>query len=151
VIINGNLIASIELKSHVGPSFGNNFNNRVEEALGSATDIWRAYREGVFKPSPQPWLGYLMVLEDHKGSKSPVRVSERHFKVFPEFINSSYAKRYELFCERLVRERLYNSACLIMTNHESGLKGKYTEPSEELTFKFFVKSLIAHSATFSKK
>jgi len=33
----GDLIASVEFKSHVGPSFGNNFNNRVEEALGSAT------------------------------------------------------------------------------------------------------------------
>ncbi|MCK5100207.1 MAG: restriction endonuclease, partial [Desulfobacteraceae bacterium] len=63
-VIDGELIASIEFKSHVGPSFGNNFNNRVEEALGSATDIWTAYREGAFKPSQKPWLGWLMLLED---------------------------------------------------------------------------------------
>ena len=30
------LIAAIEAKSQVGPSFGNNFNNRTEEAMGSA-------------------------------------------------------------------------------------------------------------------
>jgi len=38
-VVEGQLLATIEFKSHVGPSFGNNFNNRVEEALGSATDI----------------------------------------------------------------------------------------------------------------
>ena len=32
------LIAAIEAKSQVGPSFGNNFNNRAEEAIGSAID-----------------------------------------------------------------------------------------------------------------
>lgn len=46
------LIACIELKSQVG-SFGNNFNNRTEEALGSAVDLWTAYREQVF-PKQQP-------------------------------------------------------------------------------------------------
>ncbi len=32
VVADGELLASIEFKSHIGPSFGNNFNNRVEEA-----------------------------------------------------------------------------------------------------------------------
>lgn len=61
------LIAVVEIKAHVG-SFGNNFNNRVEEALGSATDFWAAYRESTFKPSARPWLGDLMMLEDAPGS-----------------------------------------------------------------------------------
>ena len=29
VVVDGNLIAAIELKSQIGPSFGNNFNNRT--------------------------------------------------------------------------------------------------------------------------
>lgn len=29
VLVDGNLIAAIELKSQIGPSFGNNFNNRT--------------------------------------------------------------------------------------------------------------------------
>jgi len=81
----GELVAALEFKSHVGPSFGNNFNNRTEEALGSATDIWAAFREGAFRPSARPFLGYLMVLEDTARSRSPVRVYEPHFRVFPEF------------------------------------------------------------------
>jgi restriction endonuclease XhoI-like protein len=48
VVERGALIAAIELKSHVGPSFGNNFNNRAEEAIGSATDVWHAYHRGAF-------------------------------------------------------------------------------------------------------
>ncbi len=39
------LITALETKSQVG-SFGNNFNNRTEEAMGSALDLWTAYREG---------------------------------------------------------------------------------------------------------
>lgn len=67
VVLDGRLIASVEFKSHVG-SFGNNFNNRVEEALGNATDLNTAYREGAFRPSTKPWLGYMMLLEEHKKS-----------------------------------------------------------------------------------
>src|SRR6185295_14249281 len=36
VLNEGRLVAAIELKSQVGPSFGNNFNNRTEEAIGTA-------------------------------------------------------------------------------------------------------------------
>lgn len=48
VVDRGRLIIAIEFKSQIGPSFGNNFNNRTEEAIGSALDLWTAYREGVF-------------------------------------------------------------------------------------------------------
>ena len=36
VINEGRLVAAMELKSQVGPSFGNNFNNRTEEAIGTS-------------------------------------------------------------------------------------------------------------------
>ena len=68
------LVLAIEFKSQVGPSFGNNFNNRTEEAMGTALDLWTAYREGVFGAQKAPWLGYFMVLEDCKKSNKPVKV-----------------------------------------------------------------------------
>jgi hypothetical protein len=83
VVVDKCLIAAIEFKSQVGPSFGNNFNNRTEEALGNAADLWSAYREGAFRPSQRPWLGYFMLLEEAPGSTSPVAASEPHFPVFP--------------------------------------------------------------------
>jgi hypothetical protein len=116
VVVKNCLIAAVEFKSQVGPSFGNNYNNRTEEALGSATDIWAAYREGAFKPSQRPWLGYLMLLEEVPGSMRPVRAKEPHFKVFPEFRQASYAKRYEILLTKLVRDRLYDSACLLLSD-----------------------------------
>ena len=78
VIKNGLLIAAIEAKSQVGPSFGNNFNNRTEEAMGSALDLWTAFREGAFSESSQPFLGYFFMLEDCAASQHPVRVQEPH-------------------------------------------------------------------------
>lgn len=143
VILDGQLLASIELKSHVGPSFGNNFNNRIEEALGSATDLWTSYREGAFSPSQRPWLGYLMLLEETPKSTTPIRgLKEPHFPVFEEFREASYSKRYEMFCERLLRERLYDGVCFLCSNSEGGLRGKYKESSTELSFKSFVISLL---------
>ena len=123
VVADDQLFASIEFKAHVGPSFGNNFNNRIEEALGSSLDLLTAYREGKFKPSAKPWLGWLMILEETNRSTAPVAVSEPHFEVFDEFKGASYEQRYEIFCERLLRERMYDGACLILTGQTGGLKG----------------------------
>lgn len=149
IVSDGKLLAGIEFKSQVG-SFGNNYNNRTEEAIGSAADIWAAYREGAFKPSARPWLGYLMLLEDAPGSLSPVRAREPHFKVFPEFKDASYAKRYEILLTKLVRERLYDSACFLMSNATDGIKGRYKEPVPELCFQNFVESLVAKAIAVAK-
>jgi len=148
VISDGELIAGIEFKSQVG-SFGNNYNNRTEEAIGSATDIWAAFREGAFKPSARPWLGYMMLLEDAPASMRPVKAREPHFKVFPEFIDASYGKRYEILLTKLVRERLYDSACFLLSNTKSGMKGDYREPAPELTFEKFIASLLARATAIA--
>jgi hypothetical protein len=127
-----------------------NFNNRTEEALGNAVDLWGAFREGAFKPSQRPWLGYLMLLEDAPGSTRPVKVAEPHFKVFPEFKVASYAMRYDLLLTKLVRERLYDAACLLMSTRDRGLRGQYSEPNPELGFQNFISSLLAHAVTIAR-
>jgi hypothetical protein len=145
VIVNRVLVAVVEFKSQV-QSFGNNCNNRIEEALGNSTDLLAAYREGAFRPSLRPWLGYLMLLEEAPESTRPVRVREPHFRVFPEFRSASYADRYNQFLTKLVRERLYDSACLLLSPAEGGLQiGAYREPNAELGFANFVASLLGHA------
>lgn len=145
VVSNGRLIAAIELKSQVGPSFGNNFNNRTEEALGTAVDTWTAYREGAFQLYPQPWLGYLLLLEDCEGSRRKVQVNEPHFKVFEEFRDTSYVERYEIFCRKLVRERQYNAACFIVAARDrADAEDNYTEPAPDLSASRFLEDLIRH-------
>lgn len=145
VVRDDQLIVAVEVKSQVGPSFGNNFNNRTEEAMGSALDLWTAYREGAFNKTVRPWLGYLFLLEDCPSSRRPVRVKEPHFDVFPEFVGASYAKRYELFCRKLVRERHYNAAAFLTSEKEEGIEGRYEEPASDLTFEIYARSLVAHA------
>jgi len=143
VVKDGKLIAAIEAKSQAGPSFGNNFNNRTEEAMGSALDLWTAYREGAFHTSPQPFLGYFFMLEDCQASTRPVRVREPHFHVFPEFKGASYMKRYEIFCRKLVLERHYTASAFITSNRTDGPEGIFSTPSEELSVKNFAQAIIA--------
>ncbi|MGA2244465.1 MAG: PaeR7I family type II restriction endonuclease [Verrucomicrobiota bacterium] len=149
VVLKGQLVAALEAKSQVGPSFGNNFNNRTEEAMGSAVDLWTAFREKAFSSKVRPWIGYAFLLEDCVPSTRPVGVKEPHFKVFPEFENSSYAKRYELFCRRLVLERHYDAAAFMMSHAERGRNGEFSEPASDLTFQMFANSLVGHAAAFS--
>lgn len=149
IVADSKLVAVLEFKSQVG-SFGNNFNNRTEESLGNATDLWAAYAEGAFRPSERPWLGYFMILEDAAGSTAPARVKEPHFKVFPEFKNASYAERYNQLLTRLVRARLYDAACFVMSSRQDGLKGEYREMNPELSFHNFVTSLLARALAVAK-
>ncbi len=150
IVENGTLLAVVEFKSQVGPSFGNNYNNRTEEAIGNAQDIWTAFREGAFSASQRPWLGYLMLLEDTERSTTPVAVRQPHFPVFPEFIDSSYANRYETLLNKLVRERLYDSACFLMSSRTKGKRGFYTEPAVELAFNQFAASFVGRLETYLK-
>jgi hypothetical protein len=149
VVVGGKLLLALEAKSHVGPSFGNNFNNRTEEAMGSALDLWTAFREGAFGSGPAPWLGYLLLLEDCPASRRPVRAGEPHFEVFPEFKGASYATRYELFCKKLVLERHYTAAAFLLSDRVNGPKGGYSEPARDLTVSAFIKAFVAHAKAFA--
>jgi hypothetical protein len=91
-----------------------------------------------------------MLLEKADGSTSPVAVKEPHFKVFEEFRNASYARRYELLCDRLVKENLYNASCLLMSTRAGGGRGEYVEPVPELGFEMFVKPLVAHVIAYTR-
>lgn len=129
VVSNGVLVAAIEIKSQVGTSFGNNFNNRTEEAIGNAIDVWRAYEEGTFG-SVRPWLGYVFVLEDAPGSTKPVAVSaDAVFRTEGIFEGASYSDRYQILCDRLVKERLYDAAWFVLASRD----GRTTEPSPGLS------------------
>ena len=143
------LLVAIEAKSQVGPSFGNNFNNRTEEALGSALDLWTAYRERAYLDSPQPFLGYFFMLEDSPSSNRTVTVKEPHFHVFSEFVDASYMRRYELFCRKLVLERHYTAAAFISSTENDGMHGDFKVPADDISIERFAKTLTAHVAAFA--
>lgn len=148
VVSDGQLVAAIEFKSQVGPSFGNNFNNRAEEAVGSASDLWVAFREGRFGTAPPPFVGYFFLLQDCPAVHTPVKVKEPHFKVDIAFQAASYSQRYELLCRRLLLERLYTAACLTLSTNEAPTR--IVQPADDLSFGRFVASLQGHALTFSR-
>lgn len=146
VIYKGELIAAIELKSQVGPSFGNNFNNRTEEAIGTAHDLWTAYREEAFGKQPRPFVGWLMMVEDATKSRSTVRMKSPHFPVLEEFKGTSYLNRYDLLCQRLVQEQLYTTATVLAAPRSAVDSGEFSELSHMTGLKAFVTALAGHVA-----
>ena len=142
----GSLVGAIEFKSQVGPSFGNNFNNRTEEAIGTAVDFWKSYREGAFGESPQPFVGWLMLLEDADGSRKPVRNISPHFATFPEFTDTSYAERYSILCQKLIQEQFYTAASVIVSPRDALHTGDYSELGKMTNLTMFVTNLASHVA-----
>lgn len=146
VIDKGRLIAALEFKSHVGPSFGNNFNNRAEEAIGTSHDLSTAYREGAFGAQERPFVGWLTVVEDAPASRAPVREKSPHFPVFPDFVGASYLQRYDILCQKLAKEQLYSAAAVIATPRTAAVDGAYVELSPMTGLRSFVASFAGHIA-----
>ena len=139
----GKLLAAIELKSQSG-SFGNNFNNRSEEVVGVSRDFWTAYREKAFGTGEVPWLGYFLFLEDSEASAHPVALSKSPLKPFAIFEGTSYQRRYEILCERLMLERDYTSTALVLSS-KGGASVRDGGPN--VTAYAFFKSLYLHLAS----
>lgn len=166
VIDRRRLLAVFEFKSQVG-SFGNTFNNRSEEVIGAAADLWVAHRHGAYRDPPRPpvlllaepdppvinpeiqadprppCLGWLMLLEESPDSTRPVRCDEPHYAVFPEFQDASYAQRYQLLCERLVQRQLYGGAALVLS---PAAQGASTGTSRSLSPATSLRNLFAEFA-----
>ncbi|MFT4188850.1 MAG: PaeR7I family type II restriction endonuclease [Aeromicrobium sp.] len=142
VTFKGALVAAVEFKSQVG-SIGNNFNNRTEEALGNAVDIWKAYEEGTFG-SVRPWLGFVFVIEHSDVSSRVSRVDPRTlFPADPIFSETSYIDRYRILAQRLVRERLYDATCVLTTRKGDGI---LEEPVVEVSVANFVAAIAGRIA-----
>ena len=91
----------------------------------------------------------------HVGRKGSINaatklITLKPYKVDEAFQKRSYAKRYELVCERLVRDRLYDAACFFTSNAQTGKRGEYKEPNQELSIKNFAISLHARAAAFAR-
>lgn len=163
VIADGQLWIAVELKSQVGPSFGNNYNNRVEEGLGNAADLRTAYAKQTFG-TMNPFVGYFLLLEDCRGCHGPVRVSEKHFPIRPEFrdpayvegkkpLSLSYARRYETFCRKVVLENIYDAAGFMLASKDNAETGTYAEPAEDVAFTRLAAAMLgkAHEYLTIKK
>ena len=85
------------------------------------------------------------MLEDCSKSRKPVSVNEPHFSVFPEFKNSSYSRRYEELCRKLMLENLYSRTTFFMSRRDDFIGDTIIEPVKELEILKFIKSLVMHT------
>ncbi|MET4003871.1 hypothetical protein ABIB48_002609 [Arthrobacter sp. UYCu511] len=147
----GELLAAIEFKSHVGPSFGNNFNNRAEEAMGSSLDLRTAVQHGVYGDGHRmPFLGWCILVEDAPKSRAETGIASliRTFKPMEEFRGESYLGRYDIFCQRLMEQSFYTAASVIASPELEGLEsGDYSDMSEATSFEAFIRRFWEHLAT----
>jgi hypothetical protein len=95
----------------------------VNDAIGSAHELWGAYRESAINKGIQPWLGYVLAAEAPRRGR----------------LSSMRHAGHALFCSRLVRERLYSGAALILAQDD----GRYLEPADGLTFRHLCRVLAS--------
>ncbi len=145
VVHQGRLLVALELKSLCGPSFGNNANNRCEEAIGSGHDFRRAQSEGLFGKGASPFLGYFLLVEDAPGSQRPVTLKSSHFPADEVFQETSYQQRMRILCERMVEQQLYSAASILVAPN-SPTSGEFSDLSPTTGFRYFLSRLAGHLA-----
>lgn len=116
VVHEGILVAAIELKALGGPSFGNNYNNRVEEALGNAVDLSMANMRGL-AGTEKPWRGYFFLMDDADGSRrSGTPTAHPALPVGEEWHDRSYQQRFAITGQRLIDEGMYDAVCYVTSS-----------------------------------
>lgn len=140
VVHRGALVAAIEVKALGGPSFGNNYNNRLEEAIGNSTDITAANAHALVG-CEKPWLAYFFVMEDHPDSRRIVRErASRSFPVEPIWKGRSYQTRYSLTGQRLLDAKMYDAVCYLVSSRSN--PGPI-EPERSLDWQHFAAAIQA--------
>ncbi|MEU9803370.1 PaeR7I family type II restriction endonuclease [Streptomyces sp. NPDC051000] len=141
------LVAAFELKALGGPSYGNNFNNRVEEAVGSATDVRRAFSK-IYLKSENPWLGYFFIMQDDEKSRRSVGIAKSPIIVDAAWRGKSYQGRGGMFCERLLEDELYDGICYVTAPMGNG---KFSEPSIAVGWDAFAEAVAGRISALQKQ
>ncbi|HMO96267.1 MAG TPA: PaeR7I family type II restriction endonuclease [Tepidiformaceae bacterium] len=131
----GELRICVEFKSQVD-SYGNNENNRYEEAMGSGLDVRARY-------GPSVAIGFVLVLCEEEATRRPTAL--RHIEILPEFRDTSHIQRRSIFARRLTEFRLnemsfYDAAAVLFV----GRDGTHTHPDEpRIDLRTFVGRLLS--------
>ena len=135
----GHVLAVVEAKSQ-GTSLAKNFNNRVEEAVGQAADVWKAYERGFLSSGMRPWVGYLMIIDDIPETStipSSSKTTPGDMGLDPTFKGMTRAERYAEAFARLDQERMLDATCVSISHAD----GSYSFPSDWLSFNGFAAQL----------
>ena len=124
VVHEGRTVAAIEFTSQRVPPLASDTNSHIEETIAMAEGMWTAFRqEANGRSRPRPWLGWVMLFEDRT-------------------VSGSYGRCYEQILRKFTHERLFDSAALLASPEKGGDQGTFIEPTEDLSMKCFLASLI---------
>ena len=98
--------------------------------------------------SPNPTELQFAGLVDKNIASRRHRIEEPHFKVFEEFRDTSYITRYRLLLRKLILEKHYDGAALVLSSRSGDDRGNYREPAPDLSMKRFLSGIVGHVRAF---
>lgn len=141
----GDVVAAIEFKSHMGLSqLGKNYNNRKEEAIGSAADFWASWRSLKYGEDQRPFLGWFILVQESHESTRPLPSRVSYGSVDPQFKSASFLERYDIMCRRVAEEGLYTAAGVMGIREEDAETGYYSDVSADTSFVRFAQEFYAY-------
>ncbi len=139
------LIAAIELKS-ICSSYGNNLNNRAEEAIGESVDAKYAIQKGLIGQTIPPLLCYALIVKKEKKSTTICKASRKsHFPLDPVYVNTSYIDKFKILCQRMRREGLFGAVWFVTVDPIDGI---VEEPDPDLTYEKFIAEIRGKASVF---
>lgn len=133
VIKDGIPLAAIVLKTLGGPSYGNNYNNRIQELTSIAFDVRRQYGSRELNQL-QPYLGLIFILEESEHVNRPVRTPDDSYARLGDGL--SYKERLGETFEQFRKDGLYDGVCYVSSGRGEGVS--LEEPHPGLSIEDFV-------------
>jgi type II restriction enzyme len=128
------LATAIELKSIYG-SYGNNLNNRAEEAIGDIIDVRYAVAAKLIDCSSPVFAYVLIVKKDVQSSGLCRDPNEPHFNADRAFRGNSYIDRFATLCRRLREDGLYDAVWFVVADP---VANSVEEPDSDLNYEMFI-------------
>jgi len=138
---NDQVIALFELKS-MSSSYGNNANNRTEEAIANSVELQYAVKMG--HVPVKPWLAYIFVIRDEaKSRKNSSRQSSAAYPTDTTFANTSYVDRMATVVQRLVTTGFYDAGWFVATTKPDPAmqEATWSSPLKDVSWESFSTAL----------
>ncbi|MCX4754319.1 Shedu anti-phage system protein SduA domain-containing protein [Kitasatospora purpeofusca] len=139
-------LAAIYIKSQMGPSYGNNFRNRIQDVTEQALDVRRQYEKSDLKEL-QPHLGLFFILEDGPGARRPVKTTPAVTGFPSEVDGMSYRDRFTDVFGRLLKDRVYDGICYITASPDGDSSPE--EPCWDMGIEAFLSEIASRVSALS--
>ncbi|MFG2489870.1 PaeR7I family type II restriction endonuclease [Streptomyces caniferus] len=136
-------LAAITLKQASGPSYGNNFYNRIQELTGNAF----AVRQNDIQAIEQfhPYLGIVFIIEESEGANSPIRIPGQS-GASPR-TGPTYKERYGNTFAQFCTDGLYDGIAYAAVSKDS--EPSFEEPRPDMSLKGFIDSVATRVLSYA--